>query len=98
MRDKWVSATPPSIAVSACSSRTGLVRAVASVAAGYGHTVALRIDGTVWTWGFNASGVLGTGSAEQQVHNPAQVAGIGPRRPTLWLVERSALLGVQSTE
>ena len=26
------------------------------VAAGGGHTVALKKDGTVWTWGYNANG------------------------------------------
>ncbi len=30
--------------------------------AGFDHTVALRKDGTVWTWGLNGSGQLGDGS------------------------------------
>ena len=29
------------------------------VAAGGGHTVALKKDGTVWTWGHNGVGQLG---------------------------------------
>ena len=33
------------------------------VAAGGGHTVALKKDGTVWTWGNNGVGQLGDGTA-----------------------------------
>jgi alpha-tubulin suppressor-like RCC1 family protein len=32
------------------------------VAAGGAHTVALRADGTLWTWGYNFSGQLGNGT------------------------------------
>ena len=30
-----------------------------SVTVGYGHTTAIKTDGTLWSWGFNASGQLG---------------------------------------
>ena len=33
----------------------------ASVSAGAYHTVAVRTDGTLWAWGWNAYGQLGTG-------------------------------------
>ncbi|MDO7854505.1 RCC1 domain-containing protein, partial [Hymenobacter convexus] len=33
----------------------------ASVSAGNAHTLAVRTDGTLWAWGTNASGQLGTG-------------------------------------
>lgn len=32
------------------------------VAAGSGHTAAIKTDGTLWTWGYNATGELGVGS------------------------------------
>jgi YD repeat-containing protein len=43
-----------------------------SVAAGYGHTVATKTDGTLWAWGYNASGQLGNGTTTQRV-TPMQV-------------------------
>jgi len=35
---------------------------VVAVASGDRHTVALREDGTVWTWGANDEGQLGNGT------------------------------------
>ncbi len=35
---------------------------IITLASGGDHTVALRVDGTVWTWGRNANGQLGDGS------------------------------------
>jgi alpha-tubulin suppressor-like RCC1 family protein len=35
---------------------------VAEIKAGIGHIVALKLDGTVWTWGFGTSGQLGNGT------------------------------------
>ncbi|KPA16408.1 hypothetical protein MHK_003370, partial [Candidatus Magnetomorum sp. HK-1] len=46
-----------------------------SIAAGYGHSVALKKDGTVWTWGFNSSGQLGDGT-ENNRNQPAIVPGL----------------------
>jgi alpha-tubulin suppressor-like RCC1 family protein len=45
---------------------------VAAVAAGSTHSIVLKPDGTVWTWGGNASGQLGDGTNEPRVL-PAQV-------------------------
>lgn len=38
------------------------------------HTVAVKTDGTLWTWGYNASGQLGLNTATNR-SSPAQVAG-----------------------
>ncbi|ETR71714.1 MAG: hypothetical protein OMM_02282 [Candidatus Magnetoglobus multicellularis str. Araruama] len=46
-----------------------------AIAAGYGHSVALKNDGTVWTWGFNASGQLGDRS-ETDKTQPVIVPGL----------------------
>jgi len=43
-----------------------------SVAAGYTHTVALRTDGSLWTWGSNTSGQLGDGTTTTR-SSPARV-------------------------
>ncbi|MBD0379624.1 cadherin-like beta sandwich domain-containing protein [Paenibacillus sp. WST5] len=39
--------------------------AVTAIAGGANHTIALRSDGTVWTWGRNDSGQLGSGSTDK---------------------------------
>ena len=39
------------------------LNAIAAVAAGNGHALALDITGRMWTWGLNGSGQLGQGSA-----------------------------------
>lgn len=59
----------------------GLARVVA-VAAGTTHSVALKADGTVWSWGGNAFGQLGDGTREARL-TPVQVrqnAGGAPLR------------------
>ena len=52
----------------------GLANVVAIVA-GNGHSLALRSDGTVWSWGAGYNGGLGTGSFAQSLV-PAQVPGL----------------------
>jgi alpha-tubulin suppressor-like RCC1 family protein len=37
-----------------------------------GHTVAIRSDGTLWTWGYNADGQLGDGTATEH-HTPQHI-------------------------
>ena len=53
----------------------GLDRMV-QISAGFLYVVALRADGTVWTWGSNSSGQLGIGAAADHVCLPTQVAGL----------------------
>ena len=40
-----------------------------------GHSVALKSDGTVWTWGYGKSGQLGLGSATS-TSTPTKVGGL----------------------
>jgi alpha-tubulin suppressor-like RCC1 family protein len=49
---------------------------VASLQAGLGGCV-LKTNGTVWCWGFNGQGLLGTGGADLNVHFPAQQVVLG---------------------
>ena len=48
---------------------------VTAIAAGYCHTVALKSDGTVWAWGYNAYGQLGDGTTTDRT-TPVQVSGL----------------------
>jgi alpha-tubulin suppressor-like RCC1 family protein len=48
---------------------------VSQVAAGYDHSLAVISDGSVWSWGSNTFGQLGTGSA-QSAASPQLVSGI----------------------
>ncbi|MCK4261195.1 MAG: hypothetical protein KAX49_19630 [Halanaerobiales bacterium] len=45
------------------------------VAAGTFHTIALKSDGTVWTWGYNWSGQLGDGTISHKT-TPVQVSNL----------------------
>ena len=50
---------------------------IIAIAAGNSHTLALRADGTVWTWGGNGSGELGLGTSDFGSHvTPVQVPGL----------------------
>jgi uncharacterized protein (TIGR03437 family) len=49
--------------------------AVASIAAGTTHSLALKSDGTVWAWGDNGAGELGDGTTTQR-NAPVQVSGL----------------------
>jgi alpha-tubulin suppressor-like RCC1 family protein len=43
------------------------------VSAGFDHVLALRTDGSLWAWGSNLSGQLGTDTGITQLDTPAQV-------------------------
>lgn len=46
--------------------------AVPAIAAGDFHTIALKSDGTLWSWGYNWKGQLGDGTTTER-HAPAQI-------------------------
>ena len=45
---------------------------VTAVATGSSHSIAIKNDGTIWTWGNNSNGQLGNGTTESR-HTPEQV-------------------------
>jgi alpha-tubulin suppressor-like RCC1 family protein len=47
---------------------------VIAISAGGEHSLALKNDGTVWSWGLNSSGQLGDGSSSKRL-TPVQVSG-----------------------
>lgn len=47
---------------------------VVAIAAGRHHSLAVKRDGSVWAWGWNAHGQLGDGSTTDR-HSPTRVAG-----------------------
>ncbi len=51
------------------SSMSGIVTAIAG---GLWHTIAMRSDGTIWTWGNNYDGQLGNGTYER-MNVPVQI-------------------------
>jgi alpha-tubulin suppressor-like RCC1 family protein len=51
----------------------GGLNIITAIAAGSGHSVALRQGGTVWTWGANNFGQLGDGTTTER-HTPVQVS------------------------
>lgn len=53
---------------------TGLER-IRSLSGGQRHAAAVLEDGTVWTWGSNSHGQLGTGTAIDHSSTPVQVKG-----------------------
>ena len=55
--------------------QTSGITNVTAITGGYNHSVALKGDGTVWTWGANSSGQLGDGTTTSR-NTPVQVAGL----------------------
>ena len=86
-------------------SLSGDIRAgsdVVQVAAGNGHGLALRSDGTVWAWGFNGSGELGDGTRTSR-STPVRVTGltgvtqVAPAVPSAWPCGPTARCGPRAT-
>lgn len=55
---------------------SGILSNVVAVSAGGDHSLALKSDGTVWAWGRNTYGQLGTNNITEQ-HAPVQVLDVG---------------------
>ncbi len=49
---------------------------MSKIAAGDNHSVAWKVDGSVWTWGANGNGQLGDGTTTAR-SSPWQVTGLG---------------------
>ena len=52
------------------------ISGVDAIAAGQNHSIALKSDRTVWTWGFNSNGQLGGDCATTSRATAAQVSGL----------------------
>jgi alpha-tubulin suppressor-like RCC1 family protein/chitodextrinase len=65
--------TAPSVSFNAFVS--GYDASLVAVAAGHDHSLVLRADGTVWAWGANTFGQLGTGDNVSR-RMPVQVVGL----------------------
>ncbi|CAK9062889.1 unnamed protein product [Durusdinium trenchii] len=50
---------------------------VVAVAAGFLHSLALRADQSLWAWGTNGKGQMGTGQADHGSHTPVQILASG---------------------
>lgn len=60
----------------ATPTKTLLLSGIVDVVAGSVHSLAVRNDGTVWGWGYNADGQLGRGAVGAPQGTPAQVLSI----------------------
>ena len=58
------------------STGTGYLSGITAIAAGYSHSLALKSDGSVWSWGDNTDGELGMGNLyPSSESHPYQVVG-----------------------
>jgi len=60
--------------VQVVGSSTGFLTGITAVSGGAYHVIALKGDGTVWTWGYNYYGQLGNGTTTGRL-KPVQVVG-----------------------
>jgi len=60
---------------------------VTAIAGGDNHSLAVKDDGTVWTWGLNKNGQLGDGTTADR-DNPVSVLGLPTGVQVLTLLVR----------
>ena len=53
-------------------TQIGIATDWVSIAAGYGHNLGIKSDGTLWAWGYNADGQLGDGTILNKL-SPVQI-------------------------
>ncbi|WP_312029493.1 RCC1 domain-containing protein [Paenibacillus sedimenti] len=63
---------PVQVAFGANNPLTGIT----AIASGDHHVLALKSDGTIWSWGYNGNGELGNGSTHSQT-TPVQILNFG---------------------
>ncbi|HUK95678.1 MAG TPA: PASTA domain-containing protein [Gaiellaceae bacterium] len=66
---------------------SGLTSGVATIAAGFSHTCALRTTGTILCWGYNGQGQLGDGTTTDRL-TPVPVLGFGAALPVVCVVPK----------
>jgi len=64
------------IAVQVWGPASGTLSDIVQADSGYGHTIALKSDGKVWSWGWNGSGQLGNNAGDFRL-TPVPVMGTG---------------------
>jgi alpha-tubulin suppressor-like RCC1 family protein len=66
---------------------------VVAIAAGSNHCLAVKTDGTVWTWGYGENGQLGNGTTPITQSTPVQATGLNGAIAVSAGEEHSAALG-----
>ncbi len=56
-------------------NNVGFLTGIVAIAAGADHSMAIKNDGTVWTWGYGSYGQLGDGGTSNR-QTPVQVSGL----------------------
>jgi alpha-tubulin suppressor-like RCC1 family protein/chitodextrinase len=54
----------------------GQLKGITAIVGGRYHSLALRNDQTVWAWGTNEWGAMGTGNQRDQYSNPVEIPGL----------------------